>query len=408
MRLSARLVTDRILVGAQPQDLAVTITAPGGTAHARPPLSLAIVLDRSGSMSGAPIENAKSAAISLLDQLDDGDAFAFVTFAWEAQTVLPMVRATPDNKLRAKHAIEAVFDDGGTCISCGLELGATEALHSPIAGGLRRLVLLSDGETLGGIKDPAELAQLAADYAARGISTSTVGVGLDFDEALMRRLAEVGHGNYYFVEDTTNLAAMFSRELGGLAATVASDLRLVVTETAGMRIEEAYGYPMSRVGSTVIVPVADLRAGESRKVVFRVTVSAAHTGPLVLAPIDLGWRRVGDGAQRGAHASVLTDATEDPQTVVDSVDPATLQAVEQARSARALEQAAQEYERTGYEGAKQVLDARDAELRASERYLDAKTTEDLQSATAVARDGFATDPAKAKKVTSVRSYQLAR
>jgi len=64
----------------------------------------------------------------------------------------------------------------------------------------------------------------------------------------MRRLAEVGRGSYYFVEDTVALSAMFSRELGSLSRTVASDVRLVATVAPGVRIEEAYGYPMTRAG----------------------------------------------------------------------------------------------------------------------------------------------------------------
>src|SRR5262245_25856374 len=83
MEISARLASRRMLPGAQPQNLAATITAPNptGLTLGRPPLSLAIVIDRSGSMHGQPIENAKAAALSMLRQLDDRDAFAVVTYS---------------------------------------------------------------------------------------------------------------------------------------------------------------------------------------------------------------------------------------------------------------------------------------------------------------------------------------
>jgi Ca-activated chloride channel family protein len=342
---------------------------------ARPPLSLAIVIDRSGSMHGPPIENAKAAALSVLRQLAARDAFSVVTYSSSSETVLPMQRATDANKAAARAAIEAIDDDGGTCISCGLDTGAGEVAHTPIDGGLRRILLISDGQANEGLYDRDELAQLAAGKAAHGVSISTVGVGLDFDESTMRRLAEVGRGNYYFVEDTVALSAMFSKELGHLGQTVASEVRLVATPGSGVHIEEAYGYPISRTGDSVIVPVADLRAGETRKVVFRLTVAAAHEGPLVISQIDVGWHRVSDGAQRSAHT---------------------------------LEEAATAYDQQGVTGAQRVLDRRSQAVRANAAYLGAETVESLEAVSRDAIDGFTRAPAQAKKATSVKAYELAR
>jgi Ca-activated chloride channel homolog len=411
MVVSARLVSNRILAGAQEQNLAVTITAPNPVADpsvGRPALSLAIVIDRSGSMHGAPIENAKAAALSVLRQLDSRDAFSVVTYSSSSETVLSMQRATDANKAAARAAIETIYDDGGTCISCGLETGATEVARSPVGGGLRRILLISDGQANEGLYDRDELAQLAANKAARGVSISTVGVGLDFDEATMRRLAEVGRGNYYFVEDTVALSAMFSRELGNLSQTIASDVRLVATPGPGVRIEEAYGYPMTRAGDSVVVPVADMRAGETRKVVFRVTVAAAHEGSLVVSQIDVGWHRVSDGVQRAARATAEVDVVHDPAQVTASVDPATMAIVEKALSARALEEAATAYETGGMAEAKQILDRRTQAVRANAAYLGADTVESLEAVSRDAIDGFAKAPAQAKKATSVKAYELAR
>ena len=409
LEVSARLVTRRILPGAQTQNLAVTITAPAAPEMAgRPPLSLAIVIDRSGSMHGAPIENARAAALSMLRQLDDRDAFSVVAYSSGARTVVPMARATEASKAAARAAIETIDDDGGTCISCGLEAGAAEVERSPVVGGLRRILLISDGQANEGVYDRDELATLAAIKAARGASISTVGVGLDFDETTMRRLAEVGRGNYYFVEDTVALSAMFGRELGTLSQTVASDVRLVVTGQPGVRIEEAYGYPMTRSADAVVVPVADLRAGETRKVVLRVTVAAPADGELAVAQVDLGWRRVADGVQGAAHVRVAVDVVGDPAAVAASVDPAAMQAVEQALSARALEDAAAAYDRGGAPAAREILERRVQAVRANAAYLGRDTVEALESAAGAASDGFARAPEQAKKAASVTAHDLAR
>src|SRR5436190_7949659 len=143
--LTARLTTSRILRGAHDQDLAVTITAPASRTQARPPLALAIVIDRSGSMSGEPMQNAKAAAARLVSRLDAHDAFSIVTYSSGDETVMPMTLATRAGKARALSAIESIYDDGGTCISCGLTRGANELARSPLTGGVQRIVLISDG-----------------------------------------------------------------------------------------------------------------------------------------------------------------------------------------------------------------------------------------------------------------------
>jgi Ca-activated chloride channel homolog len=410
MSLSARLITSRIQSRSHEQSLVVTITAPDqtvGLSPGRPPLALAIVIDRSGSMHGAPIQNAKAAAQSVLRQLDDRDSFAIVTYSSGSQAVVPMQRASDANKAAAQTAIELIDDDGGTCISCGLEAGAAEIGRAP-CGGLRRLLLISDGQANEGIADRDELARLAANAAARGMSLSAVGVGLDFDERTMRRLAEVGRGNYYFVEDTVALSQMFVRELGTLSQTTATDVRLAVTPGSGAQIEEAYGYPMSRDGVVVVVPIADLRPGETRKVVFRVALAAARGSARTIARIDVGWRRVVDGAQRTVHAIAEVDIVDDPAEIAASIDRDTVVAVEQARSARALEDAAAAYDSDGIAGVRQVLERRNQEVRASAAYLGDEMVEELEAVSGAAIDGFATAPAQARKAASVNAYKLAR
>ncbi|HMG21839.1 MAG TPA: VWA domain-containing protein, partial [Kofleriaceae bacterium] len=291
---------------------------------------------------------------------------------------------------------------------CGLDTGAAEVERSPVSGGLRRMLLISDGQANEGVYDRAELAELAARQAAGGVSISTVGVGLDFDETTMRRLAEVGRGNYYFVEDTVALSAMFGRELGTLSQTVASEVRLFVRELPGVHVVAAYGYPMARTADAVVVPVADLRAGETRKVVLRVSIAAQATGELDLVRAEVAWRRVGDGTASTARAIASVDVVDDPAAVATSVDPAAMQAIEKALSARALEDAAAAYDRGGISAARQVLERRSQAVRASAPHLDQRTVDELEAASGRTLDGFARAPEQAKKATSVTAHELAR
>ncbi len=404
VQLTARFTSTKLLSSQTEQYVAVSIATPAGQVGLRPPLSLAVVIDRSGSMSGAPIEHAKAAAARLIGELGPDDAFSVITYSSSDEVVYPMNRATDANKATARSAIERIYDDGGTCISCGLTRGAVELTRTPVDGGLRRIVLISDGQANEGIWDRGELAQLAANTAAHGVSISALGVGLDFDEVTMQRIAEVGRGNYYFVEDTAQLAAMFSRELGGLTETVAADVRLLVDGGPGVRIEDALGYPMERQGDWVIVPIADLRAGETRKVVLRVT---STTRALAVSHVQLGWRRVSDGSSRRATAIAQAGIVESPSEVAASVDRGAMQAVEEALSSRALDRATTVYETQGYDAAKRVLDERVEQMNKNVDMPQA-ARDRIESATGAAADSFRAEPAaKAMKVSRVKAYELA-
>lgn len=274
------------------------IAAPEAASPARPPLAVAIVLDRSKSMSGEPLEHAKAAAARLVSQLDAGDAFAVIAYSDGDTTVAPMLRASAVNKQLALRAIGELAVDNGTCISCGIQRAGEWLGRSPIEGGVRRMVLLSDGYANLGLRDRDDLVQLAAETAGRGISITAVGVGLEFDEQTMMRIAEIGRGRYYHVEDAGRLGAVFDREVAGLATTVATDVRLVVQVAAGVRVEEIHleevrGHPRA-AGSDIAIPIADLAAGETRKVVLRVAGAPAPRSCGLAA--TLSWRRAVDGA----------------------------------------------------------------------------------------------------------------
>jgi Ca-activated chloride channel family protein len=403
--LTARLASGQVHPGEQ--HVAVSIQMPQVGATTRPPLSLAIVIDRSGSMEGEPLSNAKAAAARLVDQLGDSDAFTVVTYSSSDEIVMPMVRASQSNKAAAREKIMQIWDDGNTCISCGLERGAAQLMETPVRGGVRRMVLISDGQANTGLYDRGELAQLATETAARGMSISTVGVGLDFDEVTMMNLADVGHGNYYFVEDTAKLGDMFARELSGLGTTVAADARLVIDPAPGVFVEEAYGYQMLRQGNRVVVSLPDLRADKPLKVVFRTTI-AAQLGARDVASFELHWRRVSDGGADAATTTLKTIVTNDASAVAATIDTNAMTAIEQARTARVLEDATTIYERDGYEAAQRVLDRHRNSIRMNKN-IAAPAVQAIESKTNDAIVNFGKAPAtKAKKAARADAYELAR
>lgn len=392
------------VIEAGDQDIAVTITMPQAADVRRPNIALAVVLDRSGSMHGEPLENAKAAASALVNSLDGNDAFSIVTFSDRDELVVGMGKASQDHKAEALRAIDRIVDEGGTCTSCGISRGTTELASSMVATtGVKRMVLISDGQANEGIWDRDELVGLAQATAANGISLSTVGVGLDFDEQTMIRLGENGHGNYYFVKDTANLAKMFQTELANISTTVATDVQLTVTTTAGTQIEYAYGYPMTRTArDQIVIPVADLRDGETRKVVLHGHVATAR-----VATFGLTWKDPADNTRNATATTLSTTLTDDARAVRATRNLDATMAIEEARTAHILEQATTTYEQYGAEAAQRVIERHLVHVRSTG--LAPASLDRIERAANGAVHSFTTEPAdQAKKATRTNAYELAR
>jgi len=356
----AHLRSSHVLVGDSETFLAVTVTAPDVERRTRPPLNLAVVLDRSGSMSGEKLDNAKLAARELVGALTERDRISVVSYGSDVDVPLPSVVADADGRALAFRAIDAIVDDGGTNLSGGLEQGRDQALPHHQAGAVSRVVLISDGLANEGITDPTALAALAAASAERGVSVTTIGVGLDFDERLMTRLAVAGTGNYYFVEHADELRSLFADELGKIGNTVATEVVLEVNPAPGVDVREAFGYELHRLGNLVRVSLADLHAGETRKVVLRLGVYAPEAGGIDIASLQLGYRPISE-AGAADHIALVeftsrAEATSSTAEIDDHLFEEAVLHIERARTAAALEKATEHYERGDVAAARATLE----------------------------------------------------
>ncbi len=282
--------------------LVVTIAAPSAPTQRATGRDLALVLDRSGSMSGQKMACAKQATRALIDRMGPTDRLALISYGTDVTVDLPVTRLDEAGRAAAMRALDHLYEDGGTNLAGGLVSAHRELLRaSEAARGdsqpRGQIVLLSDGEANEGVIAPAAIADIGRRVAADGISISTIGVGRDFDETVMGHLATVGRGRYYDVETVQSLETIFRSELDALSGSaVALDVELYVTSPAslGPSPMSAYaGAPAapSEVGDQryTSVYIGDIRAGEERQVNF----SGLH-GPAG-EPL---------GALRGAHLSV--------------------------------------------------------------------------------------------------------
>lgn len=281
MHISSHLSVDVVAVDAADNvTCLVEVTAPTpDTVTERPGQALIVVLDRSGSMHGEPIETSKTSIIGLTRRLAPQDAFGLVVFDSSADVVAPVRRMSASDRDDLERSIASVESGGNTDLSGGYLLGLREAERA-IAGGLAAtatVLLVSDGHANSGIVDAAKLSGVAAGaYDRTRITTSTLGYGTGYDEHLLEALTRGGQGTHAFAPDPDAAGQAFSE--------VVTDLLDKSVIGAQMRIKPQLGLvntvhvqgamPNYADGDAVVVTLGDMYAGETRKVLFRLGVPA--------------------------------------------------------------------------------------------------------------------------------------
>lgn len=276
MHIDAHLDVDLVAVEqADHVTLMLDLVAPDAPAGAERPAScVQVVLDRSGSMGfGDRIATARSALIELVDRLDPRDSFGLVAFDNVVEVVVPAGPLV--DKPAVKAAIDGVCERGGTNLSAGLLRGVQEARRAGGRGGAT-LLLLSDGMANDGVTDPAKLEAAAAAANRSGVTLSTIGIGLGYDETLLAAVARGGQGNHVFAEEADAAAAAVSGEVRGLLSRTAQAVSLLIRPTADVALVTVFNdIPGHAVDGGVMLELGDLWAGEQRKLLLGLDVPAS-------------------------------------------------------------------------------------------------------------------------------------
>ncbi|WP_244221625.1 YfbK domain-containing protein [Corallococcus exercitus] len=198
------------------------------SAAQRKPGHLVFVIDVSGSMD---MENrlglVKRSLRLLVDALDERDWVSIVVYGSEARQVLAPTNAT--QKASILGAIDSLHSEGSTNAQAGMELGYALAASNMVKGGINRIILCSDGVANNGITEADGIWARVKQQAAAGITLSTVGFGMgNYNDVLMERLAQVGEGNYSYVDKLEEARRIFVQNLTGTLQVVAKDVKLQV------------------------------------------------------------------------------------------------------------------------------------------------------------------------------------
>lgn len=269
----------------------LAIAAPPGETvrHGRRPTDVVIILDRSGSMAGDKITQARAAVRELLAQLGPQDRFALVTYSDNATLAVPLSAVGEQQRTAWMSAVAEIQPDGGTNMSSGLDLGLDVVERGRSDGRVPHVILISDGLANQGDASPEGLVRRARRAVQGEYMLSSIGVGTDFNEYLMTALADAGTGNYYYVQDSRDLSTVFAREFDAARTTVATGLAVQIDPAAGVRVVDAAGYPLEAAGDGVVFRPGSLFAGQERRIWVTLAVPRQAVGEYDLGRFALSY-----------------------------------------------------------------------------------------------------------------------
>lgn len=265
--------------------------------RSRPGETVVVVVDRSGSMSGAPLDAVRSSLHALVNRMRPQDSFGLVTFDSTAEVTVPC-RTIGDHHLPTVHdLIEGVDARGTTDLSAGYLLGLTEARRHLGATGAS-VLLLSDGHANAGVTDPSALGSLARSAHRDGVVTTTIGIGSGYDETLLEAVAAAGSGAHRFAYTPDDAASVLGEEVGDLLSKSIVNAFVRIRPSSPLMVDgigTLHDVPrwVETDGSeaeVVVIPLGDLYAGEQRELLVQFAVPAvASLGLTTLATLTFDY-----------------------------------------------------------------------------------------------------------------------
>ena len=290
-------------------DLLIRIQAPqpaDADITDRPRLNLGLVIDRSGSMAQQhKMLHARKAASYLIGQLHDEDMISLTFFDDNVETLVPSVRASERQVLL--RALGKVLPGGNTALCNGWMEGAAQVAQVLHSQAINRVLLLSDGLANKGETDPTTITRHVNELSKRGISTSTLGMGDDYDEDLLQAMAEAGDGCYHFIEFPEDLTDIFNLELQGLTNTFGARVTLELDFAPGVQVlslpNELQADECGRL------KLANLVHGNPVDVLLRLQIHAGDEDRLDILSLELSWDAGGRDGDRESVQSAFSLST---------------------------------------------------------------------------------------------------
>lgn len=349
---------------AQKLYLMARVTANGeASAGSRRPLNLSLVLDRSGSMAGAKLDYTRQAAQFLIQHLSREDTLSVVLYNDKVETLFEPQHVTDKDALSQQ--IDTIKPRGTTNLSGGWLEGCQHVRQNYAATSLNRIILLSDGLANRGITDRSQLVAIARQKYEEGITTTTMGLGSDFNEDLLIEIASAGGGAFYFIESPEVTPEIFNEELSGLMRLVLQNLTVRITFTDQVKeVRQLNAYPVKEGAMARTYRLGDLYSGEVKTLVLELSIpSLAALEPQQIATVHFAYDELTASgiAHQESQVAVQVNVNTSEMAPVP-MEAQVTQAVLLLQAANARQEAVQRADRGQFDEASRVLKAVAAEI----------------------------------------------
>jgi Ca-activated chloride channel family protein len=342
-------------------DLLISIAAPAMPpeleSRPRPALNLALVIDRSGSMSGEKLSYARKAARFLAGALTARDRLAIVTFDDEVEVLVPS-QPVQDPKVFIR-AINTIHSGGTTALFDGWLAGAMQVANHLDPAALNRVLLLSDGGANEGVVDSAEIAAKVAGLSQRGISTSAFGLGAGFDEDLMGAVAGAGDGTLAQIESPAQLEDLYASELDGLARTLGKKVSLGIRAKRDVQLLDVINDCELTAAGNCQLP--NLRYGQELTVAARFQLPPWQANREIVS-LRLAWQQPGSPERRSFVEHITLPVMAAADLAGMDPDPVVIEQFELLLANRERSLAIEELDRGNLRAARAHLEAIDQRL----------------------------------------------
>jgi Ca-activated chloride channel family protein len=333
----------------------------------RIPLNLSIVVDHSGSMQGEKMEYAKKAAKEIINRLSPDDYVSVVIYDDNIEVIQASVQVL--DKAMIIHKIDKILSDGSTNLWGGTEKGFEEVRSNYKKNYVNRVLLISDGLANVGITSNYEIRKRVQHYKDKdGITLSSFGVGLDYNELLMTDMAEAGSGNYYFIDSPDKMTALFDKELNGLLNVAAQNAELKIKMPVGVKLRKVFAAKYEESGDEVSIQYRDLFSEETKGVLVNFAIDNGENEPLKFVS-SLAYDDVNDGQRKSLTTENILKPTQELETWLTYYNKSVLQQTILFTANENMEKAMLEADKGDYQRARGLIQANGKYLESNKEYV---------------------------------------
>jgi Ca-activated chloride channel family protein len=291
---------------------------------------------------------------AVADRLRREDHFSLVAFAEDALLMVPNTSGNNVDLLRqAAKRLQQIDLGDETFMARGMEQCLAQIQGHTADDTVSRMIVLTDGYT----KDSAGCREWVVQAQAQGVTVSTMGLGLDFNEELLIDLAEASGGHSYFIQDPAEIPAAFAEEMSAAQSVTWRDLTLSLSLPTDVVLRRAH-----RASPTIAhiaanpdaIPLGDLEAGQPPSVLLELVVPPRPVGSYRLAEAMLQARPASGGPQEVSQADILVRYTERPSEA-QQTDPQLMAAVQRVSAFKLQNQAMEDARQGNVAGATRRL-----------------------------------------------------